>query len=1240
MKKLFLTLFFIPFFLFSQTKAKYPSLLWKISGNGLKKPSFLYGTMHVSNRVAYHLSEQFFDALKSADIVGLETNPGEWLQNMEKTGELSQVNQFSNPYANQNFYKSAFNISFPDKRMLQGILSYDPDIINGLLYRHSRSKENFEENTYIDLFIFQSASKLNKQVISLEDFVQSEIKARLSSMPDEEQESANYNFREMYGASQKIEDAYREGNLDMLDSLSKLTSSKNMQRYLINDRNVFFVNTIDSVIRTKSLFSGVGAAHLPGEDGMIELLRKKGYTVEPVMPRNSKKSDNTRDQLDAKLKPVTFVKQFVPDSVFSVMVPGALTQIVDLENVKYYINADMVNGNFYTLVRLKYAGPLSGISPLQMQQRVDSMLFEYIPGKITSKKEISNGPYKGLDILNKTRRGDEQHYQIFFTDMEVVLFKLGGKQKYVSGNEAKQFFNSIQFTNKNENPVDFSPRTKGFSVKIPANYSYVKNTGSSVKGLVEDLCAWQKSTRTFYGVKHAVYNDFNYLEEDTFELNILARNTLNNFNFLNNTTYELGEELGLPSIKISAENKSGQYFLGRMFIKGVHYYLQYQVSEKKPDINNEFFKSFKLNDFVLVNKVKEVTDIDYHFKALDEVTDNAYSKFNERIAEEYLKTKPAKDSEKIPDFDYRSSSKTYYSPSMNEYVNITFEKYNDYDYKTVEELEEDLLKNIRDYNSLIPTKIKSENSNGVYKFNTIIKDTATRRAIDLRVLVKNGVRYEISAPFDTIIGLRGWTKGFIESFTPKDTVIGKNIFENKYAKLLDDISSADTALRKKANMSLTNAVGMQKAYLEDFVKFISDNRINNVNEDSKAQLFVNGGTVGSEKIIEPYKNLYKQYTDSFYLQLCLLKGLAYLHTQKSYDAFYTLLMNEVPLVGTENTVSDVFNALNDSLELCKKFFPGMLALTRYEEYRPSVYGLLASMVSKKLITPVSYQSYKESILADANLALKRYNPNKPAANDYQSGGDYDYMDKSLKELAESLQNSLEGLSNNNLYKGSNYLKSIEATNRPELVNYAFVLSPFYRSDEKVKQFFTKLTKIKSQNVTMPVAINLLKQNIVFNDTLVEFYAKNKNTRTFFYTELEKEKLTDKFNKNYLSQESLVESVISSQKQLSSIYGYEKDKKQKDSLVLLKKVKAQNKYQTGQLYIYKVQKPRKEDETWAVAFVADSKLEINPDVEIVNVNYNIDSKKSDDENVNQVLNEFRMNFRKRAANVYNNPYYIE
>ncbi len=58
--------------------AKYPSLLWEITGNGLTKPSYLFGTMHVSSKMVFHLSDSFYLALKSVDVVALELNPDTW----------------------------------------------------------------------------------------------------------------------------------------------------------------------------------------------------------------------------------------------------------------------------------------------------------------------------------------------------------------------------------------------------------------------------------------------------------------------------------------------------------------------------------------------------------------------------------------------------------------------------------------------------------------------------------------------------------------------------------------------------------------------------------------------------------------------------------------------------------------------------------------------------------------------------------------------------------------------------------------------------------------------------------------------------------------------------------------------------------------------------------------------------------------------------------------------------------
>ena len=47
---------------------------------------------------------------------------------------------------------------------------------------------------------------------------------------------------------------------------------------MLYDRNIGMVKSMDSIMKTGSLFSAVGAAHLPGKNGIIELLRKKKDT--------------------------------------------------------------------------------------------------------------------------------------------------------------------------------------------------------------------------------------------------------------------------------------------------------------------------------------------------------------------------------------------------------------------------------------------------------------------------------------------------------------------------------------------------------------------------------------------------------------------------------------------------------------------------------------------------------------------------------------------------------------------------------------------------------------------------------------------------------------------------------------------------------------------------------------------------------------------------------------------------
>ena len=172
----------LPYLLFAQHKAKarkYPSLLWEITGNGLKKPSYLFGTMHVSSKLAFHLADSFYMGIRNADVVALETNPESWQEDMSKyeTGEMgySPSGRFAGYLAIPNDYLTINTLKFYkyDKKIERSLYS-NPSTINNLLYRsYGNESSDFEEDTYLDMYIYQCGKKWGKKVAGVERYAES-----------------------------------------------------------------------------------------------------------------------------------------------------------------------------------------------------------------------------------------------------------------------------------------------------------------------------------------------------------------------------------------------------------------------------------------------------------------------------------------------------------------------------------------------------------------------------------------------------------------------------------------------------------------------------------------------------------------------------------------------------------------------------------------------------------------------------------------------------------------------------------------------------------------------------------------------------------------------------------------------------------------------------------------------------------------------------------------------------------
>src|ERR1700744_6167659 len=173
---------------------KFTTLLWEITGNGLKKPSYLFGTMHVSSKLVFHLSDSFYLDIRNAEVVALELDPQLWQDQLFRFENLqSNLRFFTQGAPGDLINERSFRLERYEDR-LKSALSEEPTVINGLLYRTFRTQADFEEATYLDLYIYQTGKKLGKQATGVENYFQTErlvMEATQEALPDKKKKNTN-----------------------------------------------------------------------------------------------------------------------------------------------------------------------------------------------------------------------------------------------------------------------------------------------------------------------------------------------------------------------------------------------------------------------------------------------------------------------------------------------------------------------------------------------------------------------------------------------------------------------------------------------------------------------------------------------------------------------------------------------------------------------------------------------------------------------------------------------------------------------------------------------------------------------------------------------------------------------------------------------------------------------------------------------------------------------------------------
>ena len=148
----------------------------------MRKPSYLYGTMHISGKLAFQLGDPFYDCIQSVDVVALELEPEEWLAALFNDPQI--INWLGTESLDEGYYDEfgsdsplpllkgywspGNGISLHER--IQEVLQYEPDILNYLMFRYGDgdSSGDFQEDTWLDMHIYQAAKKMGRQTMGLE----------------------------------------------------------------------------------------------------------------------------------------------------------------------------------------------------------------------------------------------------------------------------------------------------------------------------------------------------------------------------------------------------------------------------------------------------------------------------------------------------------------------------------------------------------------------------------------------------------------------------------------------------------------------------------------------------------------------------------------------------------------------------------------------------------------------------------------------------------------------------------------------------------------------------------------------------------------------------------------------------------------------------------------------------------------------------------------------------------------
>ncbi len=278
--------------LFAQNTNQENSLLWKVSGNGLNKPSYLFGTYHFLSSGFVDTMQAVKKAYSASDAVVGELVIDSTIQRPMMEASVLQGTTLQKLLPDTVYSKTSAWFKQEAGLDLIKLDQLNPITVMTAALAITQQKyfPNKPGEVQLDTYFQEQGKKDGKRVLGLET-IEIQINALFKQLTLERQvEILNETFSDKDGIKSAIatmNDAYIKNDLKTLQQLMYIKTYKPEEmKPLLDDRNNNWMKQLPKLMTNQPLFVAVGALHLVGETGLVNSLRKKGYTVTSINIKN------------------------------------------------------------------------------------------------------------------------------------------------------------------------------------------------------------------------------------------------------------------------------------------------------------------------------------------------------------------------------------------------------------------------------------------------------------------------------------------------------------------------------------------------------------------------------------------------------------------------------------------------------------------------------------------------------------------------------------------------------------------------------------------------------------------------------------------------------------------------------------------------------------------------------------------------------------------------------------------